>query len=197
MTNSRKSVRWLFSILAWALAAGCFSRPLQPALSPDQLSRLSDTPPADWRVHLDCLPPDSDNQISCDRALRELAELLAPSKLFRTVQATSQDAMLTITVRPTERLPYYMTPGHNPGLLLLSIAIPFWWSEPLGYSLTARVVATGATADISTAREGTHLMWGLAPLFNLFPNRGLLEHPERERQKIESQLLPLLAGDGR
>jgi hypothetical protein len=131
--------------------------------------------------------------LRCDQAIAEVTSLLAPSNWFSTLEADSDNASLIIAIDAPVRRPYWSKPPHNPAFLLLSPAIPFWWTEPLGYRMTARKVDSGREAQIDTTRDGTSVMWGLAGILNLSRNRSLLPHPERELHQIEAQLLPLLA----
>jgi hypothetical protein len=128
----------------------------------------------------------------------EVAGILRQSGLFAEVhrpREISGDESVTIVVRPYERRPYYTIPSHNPGLVLLSPAIPLWWSSPFGYRFSASDSATGRTVEVDTRRTGTVVMWGLAPLLNLSETRALFEHPERELDHVRVQLLPLLSHD--
>jgi hypothetical protein len=132
-------------------------------------------------------------ELPCDLVVAEMRRLLAPSSWFSTVEAEPGSASLILTIDAPVRRPYWSKPPHNPAFLLLSPAIPFWWTEPFGYRVSARMVDSGKEADIDTTREGTSVMWGLAGVFNLSPNRSLFPHPERELRQIQEQLLPLVA----
>jgi len=174
------------------VASGCSSGPLLPRLPADQRARLERPMPSPKAVRLQCVQSGREFELRCDQAIAEVAELLMRSNWFSTLGASAEDASLVITIYAPVRRPYWSKPGHNPAFLLLSPAIPFWWSEPFGYRMTARAVASGEEREIDTTREGTSIMWGLACLFNLSPNRSFLPHPERELQQIQAQLLPLL-----
>jgi hypothetical protein len=115
--------------------------------------------------------------------------------LFSSVADASgsdQNADLILQIIDIPRRPYYTEPSHNPAFVLLSIALPFWWSEEYGYRLSGQCARTGETLNVDTTREGTAVMWSLAPVLNLSPDRGFRENPRREASQILLQLQPLL-----
>jgi hypothetical protein len=81
---------------------------------------------------------------------------------------------------------------HNPAFFLLSIAMPFWWSEPYGYRLAGRCANAEGAINIDTTRDGIAVMWTFAPLLNLSATRGFREDSQREASHILLQLEPLL-----
>ena len=178
-----------FLILA---ASACSSGPLQPRLPPEQRARVERPLAKPLAVRLQCIQRGRKFELRCDEAIADVARLLEPSNWFSTVEAGPDSASLILTIDAPVRRPYWSKPGHNPGFLLLSPAIPFWWTEPLGYRMTARAVDSGQEVEIDTSREGTSVMWGLASILNLSPNRSFRPHPERELHQIEAQLLPLV-----
>ena len=172
---------------------GCSSGPLPPRLPPEQRPRVERALANPLAVRLECVQRGRKFELRCDETIAEVTRLFAPSDWFSTVEADPENASLIITIDAPVRRPYWSKPGHNPAFLLLSPAIPFWWTEPFGYRMTARAVDSGKEVEIDTTREGTSVMWGLASILNLSPNRSFLPHPERELHQIEAQLLPLVA----
>jgi len=175
-------------------ASACFSRPLPPRLPAEELPRLTQPPGTPLAAHLECVQSGGQFEQPCEQAIVEVGKLLALSGWFSTLEASREDAALMITVYAPMRRPYWSTPPHSPALLLLSPVIPFWWSEPFGHRMTARRTASGEEAEIDTTWEGTTVMWGLAPVLNLSPNRSFRSDPERELHLVQLQLLPLVAG---
>ncbi|TMB15618.1 MAG: hypothetical protein E6J71_18675 [Deltaproteobacteria bacterium] len=175
-------------------ASACFSGPLLPRLPAKELASIERPLGSPQAVHLQCVQSGTEFELRCQQAVAEVAKLLALSSWFTTLEASPEDASLVITIYAPLRRPYWSKPAHNPGFLLLSPVVPFWWSEPFGYRMSARLTASGAAVDINTTREGTSVMWGGAFLLNLSPNRSFLPHPERELHQILAQLLPLVGG---
>jgi hypothetical protein len=99
---------------------------------------------------------------------------------------------LILQIVDVPRRPYFTKPSHNPAFFLLSVALPFWWSEEYGYRLSGECAQTGDRLDIDTTRQGTAVMWILAPMLNLSPTRGFRENPLREASRILLELEPLL-----
>ena len=190
----RRMVTLRCALLLPLAASACVSRPLLPRLPAEELARIERPLASPQAVHLQCVQSGSRFELACWKAIAEVAKLLALSSWFTTLEASPEEASLVITIYAPVRRPYWSKPAHNPGFLLLSPVIPFWWSEPFGYRMTAWLTASGAEIDIDTTREGTSVMWGLASLLNLSPNWSFLPHPERELHQIQAQLLPLVAG---
>lgn len=178
----------LAGLLLAVLSPGCFSTTLPPRQSPELASRVDRPLPTPLAVHVDCVPGDDERAITCPMLVPELRKLLAPSPWFETLEADRDEATLILTVHATPRLAYPYKPAHNPALFLLSPVIPSWWTEPRGFRVTARNVGSGAAAEVDTTHQATTIMWGLAPLLNLLPDRGLRD-TERERRRMQAQLL--------
>ena len=159
--------------LITVLSLGCASLPKAPHLeaSPGLDGDLSEK-----TVYLpkcdDDLPEDADRY--CRIRLNDTYNALVTTELFREVVITDNPeggGNLVIDIHDFPRRPYYSTPAHNPGLLLLSLAIPFWWSEPLGFRFSIRELPDGKPLLIDTRWEGTAVMWSLASLLNVAPSR--------------------------
>lgn len=172
--------------------SGCFSAPILP-----QANIEDDIPFEPERLqsaNIECIEKDEDFALSCERTIEEVALLLEQSGWFSTVYANRDKADLIISVETPVRRPYWSTPGHNPGFFLLSIAIPFWWSQPAGYRIVVTDPQSCRTVEIDTSRTDTIVMWGLAPLLNISPNRSMALSTERESQQIHLQLRQIFVG---
>lgn len=179
-------------LLSSLVVGGCFSAPLPRPLDAAQKTALMRPPLLRPSVRVTgCRPGAS----TCDLYVREVTRLFQESQLFSTVAGpgeSSDESDLLIEIVAIPRRPYFTRPSHNPGFMLLSVALPFWWSEQYGYRLSARCRQTQEVAEIDTTREGTVLMWSLAPVFNLSSSRGFREDPRREVSQIVLQIEPLL-----
>jgi hypothetical protein len=120
----------------------------------------------------DNLPEDAARY--CRIRLNDTYNALVSTKLFREV-TIGEDPVgtgnLVIDLHDFLRRPYYTTPAHNPGFLLLSLAVPFWWSEQLGFRFSGQELPKGVPVLIDTRWEGTAVMWSLASLLNIAPSR--------------------------
>jgi hypothetical protein len=175
--------------------AACVSTADVPRLPADVIERIHAAPAPHFKAHLECDPLQTES-LACGRSLRQLRELLAASSWFDTLEADPESATILITVQPPEREPYQYSPSHNPGMLLLALALPIPWNRCLGYRFTATVAGTGATARVDTRREATAISWSLAPLLNLLPDRSFAGDSERELAQVQAQLLPLVGRAG-
>jgi len=122
-------------------------------------------------------------------------ELLSTSAWFDSVEADPAEANLLISVEPLEPTPYWHSPAHSPGMVLLALVLPIPWTVNRGYRLSAVVPGSEATAEVDTRREAGAISWSLAPIVNLLsPDRALRPRSERELAQIHAQLLPLVDG---
>jgi len=181
------------TLLAAFLLAGCISLPILPELSADQLALTERAPRPGLVASLGCVQDGIRFQITCDDALRQVQALLSKSHWLARVGPNEADPDLRLTVHAPVRRPYWAAPPHNPAVLLLSIAIPFWWSEPFGYRIDATRVETGKTVELDTTYEGTIVFWSAASIFNVMPDRAFMPDEQRELDHLHLQLLPLFA----
>ncbi len=177
------------------LLTGCASLPLSSPLSESErgvLLTVHSTSRGAFVSGCAAAPP-SDRIPDCRYLVREVTDILAETRLFKTVSSSqASEGDLLVEIVPYERRPYWTTPGHNPAFTLLAIVIPFWWSEPFGYHFTVRDTRTGVSAEVNTTRSGTVVMWSLASLLNLSKSRGLDEDRTLELERIKMQLAPVL-----
>ncbi len=159
--------------LAAVLLLGCWSAPRAPV--PEVSSGL----PGDLSgktVHLPKCARDLPEAafLSCRVRLDHLYIALVETGLFREIEIgeeVREPGDLVVDLHDFPRVPYSFTPGHNPGFLLLSLALPFWWTEPLGFRFSIRELPAGAPLLVDTRWEGTMVMWSLASLLNFAPGR--------------------------
>ena len=78
----------------------------------------------------------------------------------------------------------------NPAILLLSLALPVWWSQPAGYAFSATHAATNRTIEVDTTWVGTVVAWGAAPLLSLMPSRTVLRTQAAEADRLRRLLEP-------
>ncbi len=177
-----------------ALVLGCASLPKAPDLRELQLvpGELSEKV-----VYLpacpDHLPEDASRY--CSIRLADTYRALVATELFREVtigEAPSGRGNLLVDLHDFPRRPYYTTPAHNPGFLLLSLALPFWWTEPLGFRFSIMELPDGQPILVDTRWQGTAVMWSLASLLNVLPGRTF----ESTFAQDVARLRRALAGEG-
>lgn len=173
------------------LVSGCFSAPLMPDVAANE-SALNRAPNPPLSFRIDCVQGVERFSISCERTRAELSELLNQIGWLSGSRPDNEDPDLIVSIVSPVRRPYTSTPSHNPGAVVLSIAIPFWWSEPAGYRFRVLNTRTGRSGEIDTSRTDTIVMWGLSPLLNLSPNRSMSTDVAREARHIQSQLLGVI-----
>jgi len=181
--------RTLLAVVCLA-ALGCASVPLAPRVTGDEAGLLAAAARVPKRaVIVGCVPVPPAGSEPCVVATRRATELLRDTGLFSQVGASLPDADVLVQVHPQ--------PGHdedtppsNPGFLVLSAFVPLWWSETLGWRLSVRD-RSGREVEVDTRRDGTEVVWGLAALLNVAPDRGFLPDVEREAAQVGVQLLPL------
>lgn len=173
----------------------CASVPLPRSLAAQERQKIDRVRPAQLRAGMaGCAPTSIPYAEPCATAMRKVSEILEETGWFSEIGASAEGADLTIEIQPVARRPYWSTPAHNPALLLLSLAIPFWWSDTFGVRFSAED-RFGHTVEVDTTREGYRIMWSLAPLFNLSSGRGLVPSSAREADQVKLQLLPVLSED--
>jgi hypothetical protein len=102
-------------------------------------------------------------------------------------------ADVTVTLIPSPGRSFWDTPAANPAAALLSLATPAWWTDSFGQQLLVEQQATGRLARIEMRREGTRIMWSLAPLWNLGSGRRAAPDPNREASHLRVRILRFLA----
>ena len=129
--------------------------------------------------------------LGCADKSQHLAYALERTKLFSDIfVGKSNSADYLITLKPYDRKPYYASIGHNPGILVLSTAIPFWETYSYGYDFTIKHAKTGKEKRVNTLEEGTHLMWSVSMLINILPSRGLPgTHSSNESLHLKNSII--------
>lgn len=175
------------------VASGCISIPTARPLTDLERRSLGNTRSGPMTVAIrGCEPEPADRRIpSCEYRIHEVSGLLSETGLFSSVRVGSQvrgDEDVLVQVSSYEERPYYESPGHNPGFFVVSIVIPFWWSEPFGYRFSVERKRDGKLIEVDTTRTGTVLMWGLAWVFNLSDTRSLVQNRKLEIDHVKLQL---------
>lgn len=155
------------------LIAGCVS---MPKASPIDATTQPSGDLSNRVVYLqkcaDGLPEDARRY--CDIRVGDLYNALVSTKLFRKVVVGEKPEGIgdfAIDLYDFERRPYWASPPHNPAFLLMSLAIPFWWSEPLGFYFGMKELPDGPQTVVDTRWKGTSVMWSLASVLNVLPGR--------------------------
>lgn len=112
-------------------------------------------------------------ELDCESKSADLAGMLEGTKLFSRVLKGDHEADYLIELKPYSRYPYQFSIGHNPGILLLSIAAPFWESREYGYNFTISRFDEGKAMQVNTIEQGTFLMWSGSIFINMLPYRGI------------------------
>jgi hypothetical protein len=151
----------------------CVSYPVAPAQSPP--TRAPEIGSNSVAYVVGCDPqPEPDEFLTCEALVSRLAFKLREASIFADVHESMPPAAsnaVVVTVRPSQYRPYLFTPGHNPAFAFLSVAIPFWWTEPLGYRFALQVPTRHDVIEVDTTWEGTFVMWGLSSPLNLARSR--------------------------
>ncbi len=180
----------LWVVLAAALA-GCASLPKAPILSGDpvltgeQSERVVLLPPCAGD-----LPDDAD--LYCRIRLNDLYNALVATELFREVsieEPGDSDSRVVVDIHDFKRTPYWATPGHNPGFLLLSLGIPFWWTEHLGFRFSVYDPSTNREVLVDTRWSGTAVMWSLASFLNVLPSRTFESTSSQDTSRLRAALV--------
>jgi hypothetical protein len=176
----------LFAIFALSAIAGCASYPkaesltLPPAVSTVTNDKIVFLP----SCTVDC--PDAADR-SCRDRLNSLYNAMVRAKIFREVivgEEPSGAGNFVVDLHDFPRRPYWTTQGHNPAFALLSVGIPFWWHEPLGYFFSIRELPDGEPLVIDTRWGGTMVMWSLASFINIFPGRTFQSALEQDSERL-------------
>ena len=186
------ALRQALILLGLGALAGCGSFPkAEPwTLPPAILTGVSDRVVFLPECQVDC-PVDAVRVHNSQ--LVDLYNTLVSADIFLEVSiggesgARPGDYVIDLHDRP--RRPYWSTPGHNPGFLILSLVIPFWWNEPLGFRFSIREHPDGEWQLIDTRWEGTVIMWSLSPLINLLPGRSYFSPYTQVRNRLRRALL--------
>lgn len=112
-------------------------------------------------------------EVDCKYKSVELADALRKTKLFTSVVLEERDADYLIELKSYVRYPYYHSIGHNPGIFVLSVAIPFWEEYEYGYDFSIRKRGEPRPVRVNTLAKGTHIMWSGSIVINMFPTRGI------------------------
>ena len=172
-------------------ALGCASVPLAPRPDDDQAGLLAAAGRTPKRAAIvGCAPPPPLGSEPCVVLTRHVTELLRDTGLFSRVGGPVADADVTVQIHPVDGTGFEESPPSNPGYLVLSAFVPLWWSDTYGYRLTVRDRG-GRSLEVDTTRDGTEVMWGLAAVLNIAPDRGFMPDVEREAAQVGVQLLPL------
>lgn len=184
-------MKWMLPAILGVLV-GCGSLPKADALPLPQSIVIGS---ADRIVYLPECEVECPESVApyCHARIHALHMLLIETGVFREVSiggagdAEPGDYVVDIHDFPTR--PYWSTPGHNPGFFLLSLVIPFWWSQPSGVNFSVREVPDGEWRHIDTRWEGTVVMWSLAPLINILPGRTFKRTFDQDTERLRSQLV--------
>lgn len=112
-------------------------------------------------------------EVDCKYRSVELADALRKTKLFTRVVLEEHDTDYLIELKPYVRYPYYHNIGHNPGIFVLSVAIPFWEQYEYGHDFSIRKRGELRSVRVNTLAKGTHIMWSGSIVINMFPARGI------------------------
>lgn len=180
--------------VAW-LASACVTTSLMRELTPEEQASVSRSPIPRYAASLSCVQVEQGYDVqACERTLREAQLLLRDTRWFEEVPAdASRD--FSFTVYAPVRRPYQTTPGHNPAFALLSIAIPFWWSEPAGLRMTAHRTGVAESVEINTEAERTVVLGTVGGLLALLPGYGIADNSLREADHVKLQLAALLKAE--
>ncbi|MCP3987135.1 MAG: hypothetical protein GY723_22340 [bacterium] len=172
-----------------ALGSGaCASYPVAPPqLPPTVAPKLASDSVA---YVVGCDPqPEPDGFLTCEALVSRLAIQLRDASIFAAVLEStppSDSNPVVVTVRPYRYRPYFFTPGHNPAFALLSLAIPFWWSEPVGYRFALDVAPHHDVIEVDTTWKGTFVMWGLSSILNIAPSRTFESAYSQDSKRIRA-----------
>src|SRR5262249_12777896 len=179
------------------LATACVSVADRADVPPEIVARIRSVPSPHFKAHMDYEPQSDDYPGLREKTLSEVRAILAESPWFDTLDADRADASLLLSIQPLERTPYWYSPAHSPGGLILMMFIPVPSEVRAGFALTATVPGSGATVAVDTRRELTEIFWSLAPLLNLLPSRSFGVKTAQEVERIHAQLLPLVEAEPR
>lgn len=172
-------------------ALGCASVPLAPRPSGGELDLVAMAARSPKRAAIvGCNPVPPAGTEPCVVITRHVTEMLRDTGLFSRIGTSVSDADVTVQIHPVDDGPDEDAESVNPGYFVLSAFVPLWWADTYGYRLTARDRA-GREVQVDTTRDGTEIMWGLAALLNVAPDRGFMPDLEREAAQVGVQLLPL------
>ena len=168
----------------------CVSYPVAPVSSPPAQAPEITSDSVAYVVGCDP-EPEPDQFLTCQALVSRLAFQLREASIFAEVHESTPPTgsnPVVVTVRPYEYRPYFFTPGHNPAFALLSVAIPFWWSEPLGYRFALDLPPHHDIIEIDTTWEGTFVMWGLSSPLNIARSRTFESAYSQDLKRIRAAL---------
>lgn len=132
--------------------------------------------------------------LDCDARSNELSEELKSLHLFSQVIIGREKATdYFIRLKPYDRYPYYSRIGHNPGIFILSIIIPFWQTSTYGYDFEIFSKHSKVNIRINTLYEGTDILWSGSLLINLSSKRGIpRSHSMAEKAYLKNTIINAL-----
>ncbi len=158
-------------ILLLLQLTGCSSMPIRSVPQPKVMADI--LPLGDVSI-IGCEEYQlAEHELDCEARSVTLARMLEKTKLFNKVVIGEPKADYLVELKPYSRYPYYFGIDHNPGVFLLSAAVPFWESYEYGYDFTISKVSDATVHRINTLETGTHLMWSASILINMLPSRGI------------------------
>lgn len=172
-------------------ALGCASVPLAPRPGGGEMDLVAAAARSPKRAAIvGCNPVPPAGSEPCVVITRRVSEMLRDTGLFSRIGTSVADADVTVQIHPVDDGPDEDASAANPGHFVLAAFVPLWWSDTYGFRLTVRD-RSGREVQVDTTREGTEVMWGLAALLNIAPDRGFMPDLEREAAQVGVQLLPL------
>jgi hypothetical protein len=183
--------RIALTLLAAIYLLGCASLPKAPGYSQQPI--LSGNP-SDKTIYLPKCDEDLPESaaLSCRIRLNDLYRSLVATELFREVaigEAPDGDGAFVVDIHDFPRRPYWSTPAHNPAFLILSLGIPFWWDDALGFRFSVRELPAAREILVDTRWEGTSVMWSLASLLNVLPSRTFRSTYEQDVDRLRLALV--------
>jgi hypothetical protein len=177
--------------IAAILLLGCASLPNAPGYSEQPI--LSGDP-SDKAIYLPKCDEDLPESAAlyCRIRLNDLYNSLVATELFREVvigEIPDGGDGLVVDIHDFPRRPYWSTPAHNPAFLLLSLGIPFWWEDALGFRFSVRELPESEEILVDTRWNGTSVMWSLASLLNVLPSRTFRSTYEQDVDRLRLALV--------
>jgi hypothetical protein len=178
-------------LAALALLPACASVPKSPPLSPSQPAVRDTSTRKVFIPQCDVECPE-DAARYCRERLNALYNALVSTELFREVvigEGPPSPGDYVVALHDFPRRPYWTTPAHNPAFVLLAIAIPFWWHEPLGFHFSIREVPAGQPHVVDTRWGGTMIIGSLSALLNVLPDRTFRSSTSQDVERLRLALV--------